>query len=109
MPPGKLAAQAGHAFTGAYLRAIERDPSIRSRYEIDDGPGTKVCLKASNEWKLRTIMHKIEHLGLPCYLVIDSGHIMPPHFTGEPIITALGIGPCTRAELNNVLAKLSLA
>lgn len=109
MPPGKLAAQAGHAFTGAYLRAIDRDPNIRNLYEIDDGPGTKVCLKIANEWKLLGLKHRIERLGLPCYLVIDSGHIMPPHFTGEPIITALGIGPCRRDELQDMLSKLSLA
>lgn len=109
MPPGKMAAQAGHAFTGAYLRALERNPDIRPLYEIDDGPGTKVCLKIDNEWKLRKLMQKIERLGLPYYLVIDSGHIMLPHFTGAPIITALGIGPCTRDELNNTLAKLELA
>lgn len=109
MPPGKMAAQAGHAFTGAYLRALERDPNIRTLYEIDDGPGTKVCLKIANEWKLRGLLNKIERLGLPYYLVIDSGHIMPPHFTGEPIITALGIGPCRRDELNRALEKLSLA
>lgn len=104
-----MAAQAGHAFTGAYLRAIEQNPNIRPLYEIDDGPGTKVCLKIDNEWKLRKLMKKIEAMGLPCYLVIDSGHIMPPHFTGAPIITALGIGPATREQLGTTLAKLDLA
>jgi PTH2 family peptidyl-tRNA hydrolase len=47
--------------------------------------------------------------GIPHKLIIDSGHIMPPHFDGNPIITALGIGPCCRDEIKNITKKFKLA
>jgi len=37
--------------------------------------------------------------GIPATLVEDEGHVMLPHFTGESIITAVGIGPSYRHEV----------
>lgn len=44
---------------------------------------------------------------LPYSLIIDSGHILPPFFDGNPIITALGVGPLTKEE-SKILRKLKL-
>ena len=102
MSNGKLAAQCGHAF----VNALDRAPPIRKEEYHKDGIGTKVCLEASLE-RILDIHQRCNDLGIPNALIIDSGHVLPPHFTGEPIITALGIGPVYRHEVP-FLRKLQL-
>lgn len=105
MPPGKLSAQAGHAY-GDSLHVAERmDPERVSRYRNAAYGGSKVTLKAKNQHQLINAFHKARQLGIPCALVIDRHHILPPHFDGSPIVTALGIGPCTKAECREVTKK----
>lgn len=98
MPPGKLASQSGHAFLNAYLASMEERPEVSSYYQRD-GLGTKVCLKAKNEQQLLATYQLAKSHGIPCSLIVDQHHIMPPHFTGDPIITALGIGPAKKSEV----------
>jgi PTH2 family peptidyl-tRNA hydrolase len=94
MPPGKLAAQAGHAFLEAYLRS---PPELSTLYR-QDSPGTKVVLVSKTEHSLLLARDKCDRLGIPCALIIDSGHIFPPFFDGFPIVTALGIGLSEEVE-----------
>ena len=102
MPAGKMAAQAGHAFLEAFL-ASDR-PSQDSYRALS--VGTKVVLQASYpqilklEAKLKRVAFSAKVLSadihlihlIPWALIEDSGHVLLPHFTGEPIVTALGIG-----------------
>jgi PTH2 family peptidyl-tRNA hydrolase len=107
MPPGKLASQAGHAFLNSYLDALAKRPEIAQFYQRD-GLGTKVTLKADNENKLMQAYIACKEAGIPCSLIIDQHHILLPHFTGEPIITALGIGPARKSEINHITKRFSL-
>lgn len=92
MPPGKMAAQSGHAFVEAYL-ASEPQRALAYRDPI----GTKVVCTGSL-FRILKAEAECERLGVPHALIEDSGHVMPPHFTGEPIVTALGIGLHPEAE-----------
>lgn len=108
MSPGKQASQAGHAFLDAYLAAQEIRPDVALEYR-GDSHGTKVVLRAKNQEQLLRAFEKAKAAGIPCALIIDSGHVMPPHFTGDPIVTALGIGPATRSEVARITGSFALA
>lgn len=107
MPSGKLAAQAGHAYLNSYLASLTSRPEIAAAYQRD-GVGTKVCLEASNEFRLLRAYEEAQRAGIPCALIIDQHHILPPHFTGDPIITALGIGPARKGEIHPIVKRFSL-
>lgn len=106
MSPGKMAAQAGHAFLDTFGVCLKSDPEKCRRYN-SDGHGTKVVLEAKDVYQLMYIKEQAEALGIPCSLIVDSGHIMLPHFTGEPIVTALGIGPAVKSDVK-FLSRLHL-
>ena len=108
MPPGKMAAQAGHAFVEAFVDAHTRDPPSIHAY-MADGLGTKVVLVAPT---VETLLHAYEaakQSGLPCALIEDSGHVLLPHFDGSPVITAVGIGPATREQIRHITRHFPLA
>jgi len=107
MPPGKLSSQSGHAYLNAYLQAQQQRPEAAAHYQRD-GIGTKVCLKAKNQEQILKAYEAAQAQGIPCSLIIDQHHVMPPHFTGEPIITALGIGPARKDEIRNITKRFSL-
>lgn len=107
MPSGKLAAQAGHAYLNSYLASLTSRPEIAVDYQRD-GIGTKVCLEASNEFRLLRAYEEAQRAGIPCALIIDQHHILPPHFTGDPIITALGLGPARAGEVRHITKKFNL-
>jgi len=104
MPPGKLAAQAGHAFIGA----LEATPTERRLSYHKDPPGTKIVLAAPTVDHLLWASGELSCLDLGQFLVEDSGHILPPHFDGNPIITALGFGPATRDEVRRITRRFDL-
>jgi len=109
MSPGKAAAQAGHAFLNAFLDAYSSDTQRCEEYHKNDGIGTKVCLQAKSETALEILYQKARDAGIPCTLVVDSDHVIPGSpFDGDPIITAVGIGPTTRAESKRLLSKYNL-
>lgn len=97
MPTGKLASQAGHAFTDSLDMALREDPDRYYGYR-QDGGGSKVVLKAKSDQQIINTYMRVKEAGLPCAIIVDQKHVMPPYFDGSPIITALGIGPCTREE-----------
>jgi len=107
MTGGKAAAQLGHAFVNSLLEASKQNPNIVSEYQ-DDGLGTKVCLVSETLQDLEIAYHKAKDAGIPCSLIIDSGHIHLPDFDGLPIVTALGIGPCTREQIKNINKRFKL-
>lgn len=104
MSPGKMASQAGHAFCDSILSAPS---NVMWSYQAD-GHGTKVVLAAPDEGTLQRAYVMARDLHLPCALVVDSGHVMPPFFDGSPIVTALGIGPCRRDQVCAITKGLPL-
>lgn len=113
MSPGKLAAQAGHAFVDTLHDAETNWDTDSAEYRDylrykNERPGTKVVLVAPDEQTLRRIYeHAIKWV--PSSIIFDSGHVMPPHFDGSSILTAVGLGPCTRDKAAFLLPKLALA
>jgi len=102
MTPGKIASQTGHAYLGAFL-ASQGSPEHSAYASLS--PGTKVCLQG-NLQEIGRAVEKLERAGIPHYLVIDSG--CPDFFDGQPIITALGIGPATKSQISNITRRFQL-
>jgi len=107
MPPGKLAAQAGHAFLDTYLIALDSRPTAARAYRAD-GHGTKVALRARCLDDLLRAHAVATRAGIPAALITDSGHILPPSFDGSPVVTALGLGPATRSEVRSITRRFAL-
>lgn len=107
MPSGKLSAQAGHAYTDTLKKSLEEDPERFHKYFDPDLGGSKVTLSVKNENQLINTYNKIRETGVPCSIVVDKNHVLPPYFDGNPIITALGIGPCTKDEVCSILKKFN--
>jgi PTH2 family peptidyl-tRNA hydrolase len=97
MPPGKLAAQAGHAFTDAAAECLDSNPDTFHAYRRGNA-GSKVVVHTNSEHRLLRAARECAEAGIPHAVVTDRDHVLLPHFTGEPVVTALGIGPCTRAQ-----------
>jgi PTH2 family peptidyl-tRNA hydrolase len=107
MSPGKCAAQTGHAFLDTFDLCRKEYPDRATSYH-NGCHGTKVILSAKNEDQLREAYELAKMSDIPSVLIIDSGHIMPPHFDGSPIVTALGLGPATREEIKHITKKFPL-
>lgn len=106
MTCGKIASQAGHAFLGAFLQC--RDAARLADYhrEFPQSPGTKVCLQARNLDQLLRAEQAARDAGLSIFRVVESG--CENFFGGQSVITALGIGPATREEIQHITKKLKL-
>jgi PTH2 family peptidyl-tRNA hydrolase len=107
MPPGKLAAQAGHAFLEAFLTAQKASPASAALYAADP-PGTKVVLLAKSIFDLERAQRDLEQLGIPHALIVDQGHVMLPHFDGSEVTVGLGFGPATRKEVGRLTRRYAL-
>ena len=105
MPPGKLASQACHAAKNCAILAAQNDPELLRLYQGPDFLGTQIILTAKHEYALLKAYEKAQESGLITSLIIDKHHIMPPFFDGNPITTALGIGPCTKEQANHITKK----
>ena len=109
MPAGKMSSQAGHAYTDTLWNAFDQDPDLALRYRRDGAGGSKVTLKAKNEAAILRAMRECEEAGIPHALIIDRDHILPPHFDGQPRVTSLGLGPCTKAECRQITKRFQVA
>ena len=107
MTPGKAASQAGHAFKLLTKNVLENNSHLAEQY-FADGVGTNVVLKSKNLMQMERALYQAKEAGLPCVLIEDEHHIMPPHFDGSPIVTALGIGPVTREQVHHITKKFNL-
>ena len=106
MEPGKIASQAGHAFLGAFLQCKDQTAISEYHKEFPKSPGTKVCLKVPSLPELHRIACEAKAAGLSTYVVVDSG--CPNFFDGQPTVTALGIGPATKEQIQHITNKLKL-
>lgn len=107
MPAGKLSAQTGHAYGDVLDLARIQAPERAQDYRNLSKGGSKVTLKARNQSQLLSAYNAALEAGIPATVVVDQGHVLLPHFTGEPIITAIGIGPCTQSEVSHITKKFN--
>jgi peptidyl-tRNA hydrolase len=108
MTADKLSAQTGHAFINAWDKAKIERPDIAAQYK-GTGNGTKIIMYAKSLTTLIRAYRDCQEAKIPCDLIIDRGHIMLPHFDGNPIITALGIGPAYRDEIEHITKRYTMA
>lgn len=106
MSAGKLASQAGHAFLGAYLLCRDAERLKEYHRDFPQSPGTKVCLQARDLTQLLHVEQSAQVAGLSFFRVVDSG--CENFFGGQPIVTAVGFGPATRAQVRHITKKLKL-
>lgn len=108
MSPEKIVPQCGHAYHLSLRKAEAMHPGITERYE-GTGNGTKICMYAKNTGQLERAYMEAKAAGLPCVYVIDRGHVIPgTPFDGNPILTAIGIGPCFKDEAEHITKRLTL-
>jgi peptidyl-tRNA hydrolase len=105
MPPGKLAAQAGHAYTDALWACLDQAPDQALAYRTTGLGGSKVTIQSKNLGQLERAARECAEAGIPHAVVTDADHVLLPHFTGAPIVTALGIGPVTRAQCRHITKR----
>lgn len=103
MTAGKAASQAGHAFLDSFDTAT---PEQQAAYRKDGG--TKIVLTIPGERELCDAFHQAKLAGLPCAMVIEQDHVMPPYFDGSPIATAIGVGPIERSKARAITKGLQL-
>lgn len=102
MPPGKLAAQAGHGFTMALLKAMQSAPETAQAYL--SAAHTKVVCRIGAEGGLRRIEQEATEAGIPCALITDAGRTV----FGHPTATVCAFGPARREDLPKFLKDLQL-
>jgi PTH2 family peptidyl-tRNA hydrolase len=107
MDDEKLAAQTGHAYVDALDEGRLLRPELAAQYK-GTGHGTKLCMYAKNERQLERAYFDALAAGLPAVLVIDRCHILPPHFDGNPVVTAVGIGPVYKDEVKSITKRYSM-
>lgn len=103
MTAGKAASQAGHAFLDSFLTA---HPDAAQAYLADGG--TKIVLSVADERQLCELYHRARMAKLPCAMVVEEHHVMPPIFDGSPIVTAFGLGPLPRDQAKPITRGLRL-
>lgn len=108
MSSGKLAAQAGHAFGDALHESEKINKNAVLNYRNESKGGSKVMLAAKKESDLIKAYIQLKELNIPCSIVVDRNHIHLPDFDGSPVITGLGVGPCTKNESKQVLKKFQV-
>jgi PTH2 family peptidyl-tRNA hydrolase len=107
MDDEKLSAQTGHAYVDALDEGRLLRPELAAQYK-GTGHGTKVCMYARNERQLERAYFDALAAGLPAVVVIDRSHILPPHFDGNPVVTAVGIGPVYKDEVRSITKRYSM-
>lgn len=103
MPPGKLAAQVAHACCQSLLLYLQSDPEAAAEFLHYGASGTRVILSVPRPWDIERAIAKAKERALPTALFEDSGHVLPPHFDGSPILTAAAIGPAPRDLIRPII------
>lgn len=106
MDIGKAGAQLGHAFCDSLEDARRKDPNLVANYRNDEKGGSKVALRVRNQNQLLRAYNEAREAGLPCSIVVDREHVIEgTAFDGSPIITAVGIGPCTQEQARHITKR----
>ena len=99
MSQGKLAAQVAHAST---LSMLEANESIVCGWLDNSYP--KIVLQVETTQDLLNLKKKADDLRVPSALVIDEGRTE----VSNGAITCLGIGPSTKAIIDEITGELRL-
>lgn len=102
LSPGKLAAQAGHAFLTVWREAADKFPERIHSY--DDFGQTKLVLLAPDLATLTRIYAKARERNIPAALISDAGRTELEAGT----VTVLGLGPMSKTDSNALTRGLSL-
>jgi peptidyl-tRNA hydrolase len=107
MTPGKLCAQLGHAYLDAFLAARTLRPDTIDPYKTLHG--IKIAMKAKSLMHLEEAHEKLVQAGIPCALITDLGYYgTREDLLGKPTITALGVGPARRGEIEKIFHRFRL-
>ncbi len=102
LPPGKMAAQVGHAVLSAWRATWKDNPDLAESYA--DSRQTKLILAAPDEATLWRVKLHAQRLGVAAAAIVDAGRTVLP----EPTLTALGLGPMGRTSYNALTRGLEL-
>lgn len=105
MPPGKMASQAVHAGRLSLLHYLRNNPHRADEFIQLNSCGSVVALRTKNLSEIERAAREAAEAGLPWALFSDSGHILPPDFLGDPVVTALAIGPSERHLLRPITRR----
>jgi peptidyl-tRNA hydrolase len=122
MAPGKIASLAVHAARLSLLLYIKRFPERIDEFISKNLCGSAVVLYGRHLLDLEIAHERAIAAGLPTSLFKDSGHIPTTSmsgdgivsgernicFDGQSIVTALGIGPCTKEEARAITKRFRL-
>lgn len=103
-----MAAQACHCAKNVVILAGQSNPNLLRLYQGPKFLGTQVILRAKNKFALLRAQQEAESLDLITSLVVDEDHVLLPLFDGSPIITGLGIGPCTKEQAEAITKRFEL-
>lgn len=99
MNAGKMSAQVSH---GMSQLARECESGVWQEY-VGSGHGTKIIMQVKGLVQLMGVAKKLKEQNIPFTYVVDRGHVMLPHFDGNPIATAIVFGPVKKASVKRIL------
>lgn len=102
LPPGKLAAQAGHAFLSAWRLSRASNPRMAESYA--ESAQTKLVLVAPDEAALRRAAERAAARGVAAVLITDAARTV----LAAPALTVLGLGPMSRTDFNALTRGFAL-
>lgn len=105
MNSGKIASQAGHAYVGAFINCKNQNIINEYHKDLPESPGTKICLQG-NLAQIYRAQYEAEQAGISNFLVIDSG--CENFYGGQPIVTALGLGPANKEQIQYITKHFKL-
>ena len=107
MDVGKASAQACHAARLSLLRYLQHHPDRLAEFLERNSTGSVVVLDAPTLDDLEHLAVVASRHDLPWALFVDSGHILPPHFDGSAIPTALAIGPAVKQRIKPIVRNFA--
>lgn len=104
MTPGKIAAQTGHAYLDTYLQALSESPEVCEEYH--DRHGIKIAMQVKKLHHLERIHNEAKEAGIPTALITDLGYYgVSEELQGQATVTAVGIGPAKRGQVEKILKR----
>jgi peptidyl-tRNA hydrolase len=102
MPPGKLAAQAGHGYATCLWLSNDRDSDLVGMY-MSHAQG-KIAVSVKNEEELLKCVEACKEAGLVAVAVKDAARTV----FDESTYTVGAVGPCYRKDLPKLVSRLRL-
>ena len=103
-PPGKIAAQCGHATLACYKALSRADPNHPVLKQWERLGQAKVALKVDSEDDMLMLQAQAISLGLCAQVIHDAGRTQ----IASGSATVLGIGPAPKSKIDEVTGHLKL-